>query len=85
MFHEEMPSAPSRRVEVIRDSPWSVDLAVRAHREQSQFLSMAHVADAVARGEAVNDPKTQFSGNYTDLEDDLEGPARPATPLPSAP
>jgi len=62
---------PSQRVVVIVDEPWSMDLAIRAHREQSLFLSMAHHADAITRGEVTNDPTR---GEYVDLADDLERP-----------
>lgn len=62
---------PSQRVEIIRDVPWSIDASVTANREQSTFLSMARLADAIASGRVTNDP---FRGEYVDLSDDLERP-----------
>ena len=64
---------PDQKVDVILDSPWSMDLAARAHREQSQFLHMAAAADSGT----PNDPSR---GEYVDMSDDLEG--RPAQPPP---
>jgi len=73
---------PSQTVKVIWDSLWSIDLAIRAHREQSIFLDMAHTADYVARG-GKNDPSWM---EYVDLSDDLERPAQAAnSPAPPAP
>ena len=73
-----VPGEPSQRVVVLHDSPWTVDLAIRAHREASIFLDKARVADYVARG-GKNDPKW---GEYVDLEDDLERGEPAATAEP---
>lgn len=68
--------SPGQRVVVLHDAPWSIDLAMRAHREQSVFLHMAHHADRIADGSVTNDPSR---GEYVDLSDDLER-AAPAAP-----
>lgn len=79
------PGKPSQRVEVLRDLPWSIEASQQAHLEQEQFFYKAEVADAVARGEAVNDPLTAWAGNYTDLEDDLEAWTAASGAPPKAP
>ena len=65
---------PVQRVGVIVDSPWTVHLALRAHREESTFLRMAAQADSGAD----NEPDR---GEYVDLAGDLEpAPAAPQVP-----
>ncbi len=69
-----IPGAPKQQVAVIRDEPWSIDLALRAHREQSEFLDMARDADYFAAHPGSNDPS---HWDYVDLSDDLERPDPP--------
>jgi hypothetical protein len=63
---------PGQKVDIILDRPWSVDLAVRAHKEQSVFMDMARGADHPSRGD------------YTDLTDDLERADAVAAPTGGA-
>ena len=61
---------PAHAVTVIVNEPWSMPLAIRAHREQSIFLNMAAQADS-----------PHPDADYVDMADDLERP----TPAPQSP
>lgn len=77
-----VPGEPSQRVVVIRDVPWSVDAAIRAHSEQSTFLHLAHASDLMAQRGTANDPNWL---EYADFDDDLEGAASGAGKNPGPP
>lgn len=75
-----VPGKPSQTVEVIHDGPWSIDLAERAHREQSVFDSRARdAAYAAAHG------GNKARGEYEDWADDLERTRPPKTAPQAAP
>lgn len=65
--------SPTQRVEVIVNEPWSVDLTLRAHREEGIFYGFACDMDY-----RIRTGTTQADDEFgTDLSDDLEGPTKP--------
>lgn len=64
---------PSQEIEIIVNEPWSIDLAKRAHQEQSYFMDMAAQVDA-------GGDNSMSRGEYVDMTDDLERESDTAAP-----